>query len=329
MRCSAVDLEVEVALRADVLVLLDRLGEDHLRAVRALHPQAERDVLLLAEERRMACLLTASARCVAAQGADGGRAVGLSEDGGAGDEHVARPPRWPAGAVVGSMPPSISMSPGVAPRLQRRAPSSSTSRDEGLAAEAREDGHHEDEAHVVEVGLGPLEGRVGVQHDAGPRPLGRGSWSRAGVDVVGRLDVDRDPVGARVAEGLHVLRGVRDHQVAVEHGVGHGSDALHERRAEGDVGHEVAVHHVEVEQVGAAVSTSRISSPRRVKSAERIEGAILTSRAARASVIDPPGTALEGRDSTRSVGGTAGRPPAGRRRGRRAGRAPRRRPSGG
>jgi hypothetical protein len=45
-----------------------------------------------------------------------------------------------------------------------------------------------------------------------------------------------------------------------------------DRRAEADVRHEVAVHHVQVQKVRPPWSTSSISAPSIEKSAERIEG---------------------------------------------------------
>src|SRR3970282_2195041 len=43
--------------------------------------------------------------------------------------------------------------------------------------------------------------------------------------------------------------GVLDHQVHIQRDPGPPVDRLHHQRADGDVGHEVPVHHVHVEQV--------------------------------------------------------------------------------
>ena len=69
------------------------------------------------------------------------------------------------------------------------------------------------------------------------------------MDVRCRLHVDRDAVGARLDEVLHLALGPLDHQVHVDDRAG-GVDLLRERlhgvRAEGDRRHEVAVHHIDV-----------------------------------------------------------------------------------
>ena len=74
----------------------------------------------------------------------------------------------------------------------------------------------------------------------------------AALEVAGRLDVDRDPVRA----GVQVFRKrplrVLDHQVDVEgqpRGLAQRPD---DRRADRQVRHEVAVHDVDVDDVGSA-----------------------------------------------------------------------------
>jgi len=47
--------------------------------------------------------------------------------------------------------------------------------------------------------------------------------------------------------------------------------AGHDRRTDGDIGHEMAVHDVDVHPVAALYRWRRTSSPSRAKSAERIE----------------------------------------------------------
>ena len=72
------------------------------------------------------------------------------------------------------------------------------------------------------------------------------------MDMGAGLVVEGDDVGARLGEGLEVLLGFHDHQVDVEGLLGFLLDGLHHGYAEGDVGHESAVHHVAVEPVGLA-----------------------------------------------------------------------------
>src|SRR5207248_7840488 len=64
------------------------------------------------------------------------------------------------------------------------------------------------------------------------------------------LDVHRASVRTRVGERLEVVAGVVDHEVTIEVERGVGAQRLHDWRPDGEVGHEVAVHHVDVEQVG-------------------------------------------------------------------------------
>ena len=69
------------------------------------------------------------------------------------------------------------------------------------------------------------------------------------VEMLGRLGLDRDVIGAGVGEGLKIEVDGLDHQVAIERLVAVRAQRRHQRRAEGDVGDEMAVHHVEVDPV--------------------------------------------------------------------------------
>jgi hypothetical protein len=60
-----------------------------------------------------------------------------------------------------------------------------------------------------------------------------------------------DDVAARIGEGCQERIARLDHQMAVEDLVGAVAHSLDDRRAEGDVGHVVPVHHVEMNPVGA------------------------------------------------------------------------------
>ena len=61
-----------------------------------------------------------------------------------------------------------------------------------------------------------------------------------------------DTVGASLDERLEITIRVLDHQVHVERQPGDLADGLDDRRANGDVGHEVPVHDVDVHQIRAA-----------------------------------------------------------------------------
>ena len=71
------------------------------------------------------------------------------------------------------------------------------------------------------------------------------------VEMLGRFGLDGDAVGAGVGEGFEIGVDRLDHQMAVERLVAVRAQRRHHRRAESDVGHEMAVHHVEVDPVGA------------------------------------------------------------------------------
>ena len=65
------------------------------------------------------------------------------------------------------------------------------------------------------------------------------------------FDMDRDDVGARLGEGFEIGIARRDHQVDVERLLAVGPQRLHHVGSDRDVGHEMAVHHVDVDPVGA------------------------------------------------------------------------------
>ena len=66
------------------------------------------------------------------------------------------------------------------------------------------------------------------------------------------LGVEGEDVGARVGVLGDVLLRPLDHQVDVEGTVGEPPERPDHRRAEREVGHEVPVHHVDVDPLGAA-----------------------------------------------------------------------------
>ncbi len=66
------------------------------------------------------------------------------------------------------------------------------------------------------------------------------------------LDMDGQKIGARPDEGLDVALGLDDHQMHVERQPRALAYGLDDGRADGEVGHEAAVHDVHVELVGAA-----------------------------------------------------------------------------
>ena len=67
-----------------------------------------------------------------------------------------------------------------------------------------------------------------------------------------RFHVDGEKVGTRFKETRNIVVWPRDHEMDVEKDIIRGVDGFHHRRAEGDIIHEVSVHDVEVQPIGAA-----------------------------------------------------------------------------
>jgi hypothetical protein len=89
---------------------------------------------------------------------------------------------------------------------------------------------------------------MGVQGNAG-------SFSE-GADLLYRpmkmrtgFGMDGDHICARVGERLNIFLGLDDHQMNIDHTFGSGSDSLHHEGPDGDVGHESAVHDIDVDPV--------------------------------------------------------------------------------
>jgi hypothetical protein len=75
---------------------------------------------------------------------------------------------------------------------------------------------------------------------------------RADACAACRLDVDGQPGRARFGERFGIAVGILDHQVDVEGHLRHFLQRRHDRHTDGDVRHEVTVHHIDVDQVGPA-----------------------------------------------------------------------------
>ena len=63
--------------------------------------------------------------------------------------------------------------------------------------------------------------------------------------------VHGNAVAARRGEGFEIGIGGLDHEMAVEHLVRMRPQRRDDRRPEGDVGHEMPVHHIEVDPIRA------------------------------------------------------------------------------
>ena len=139
--------------------------------------------------------------------------------------------------------------------------------DEGLAAEAGIDRHHQDHVQPVEHIFDRALRRRRVDRHAGllaeiADRLQRAVEMRSGLRMYGHA------VGAGLGKGREVGIGRRDHQVAVEERLGAIADRLDDGRAEGDVGHEMPVHHVEMDPVraGGRDGLDLIAQPGEVRS---------------------------------------------------------------
>ena len=132
---------------------------------------------------------------------------------------------------------------------------------ERLAAEPRLDGHDEDDVEQAAIRIERTEWCLRLDREP-RRPAGGPDPAQGGFDL-GRLhfDVERHRIAARIEELVDVLQRVADHQVRVERQLRPGPDALDHLRPEGQVRDEVAIHHVDVEPVGAGP----LGSPDRVR----------------------------------------------------------------
>ena len=161
------------------------------------------------------------------------------------------PARATSAAFSGVMPPSISISIGRPwARVRTLRELLDGAANEFLAAEARIDGHDQDEINEIDHRLDALDRRSRVHGDAGLLAERADRLQRA-VDVGTCLHVHGDDIGAGLGECFQIRIAGRDHQMHVEHFLGVAAQRFHHVRADRDVGHEVAVHHVDMDPVGA------------------------------------------------------------------------------
>lgn len=125
-------------------------------------------------------------------------------------------------------------------------------RDELLTAEAGVDTHQEDHVEVSEYVDEELdryvriEGHCGLHPCVFDRPDGAVQvWADLVVDVH-RVDLQ----GSQLADELHRIY---DHQMHIQRLLDDGADGLKDGEPEGNIGHEDAIHDVNVEPVGLAL----------------------------------------------------------------------------
>jgi hypothetical protein len=120
--------------------------------------------------------------------------------------------------------------------------------DEGLAAEAGVHRHSEDQIHMVEhIGDGLLGGGR-VERHAGLQPERADRLQRA-VQMHPGFHRHGDAVDTGAGEGLQIGINRADHQMRVEALAAVAADRPHQFGAEGDVGDEMPVHHIEMDPV--------------------------------------------------------------------------------
>ena len=122
--------------------------------------------------------------------------------------------------------------------------------DELLPAEAGIDAHHEDEVKLVEHIIERVRRRRGIERPAGFLAERLDALNRA-VEVRTRLRMHGDRIRARFGEGVEKRVDGRNHQMDVERLAGVRAERLHHCRPDGQVGHKMAVHHVDMDPVCA------------------------------------------------------------------------------
>lgn len=123
--------------------------------------------------------------------------------------------------------------------------------DELLPSETWVYGHDEDQVEVFDDVFQNTDGGVRIQCNTCFTASGFNLLYYP-VKVVGCFGVDGDAVRSGLGKALDVAARLVDHQVNVEVLRRVLRNLLDDELAEGDVGDEVAVHHIEVEPVGFA-----------------------------------------------------------------------------
>jgi len=124
-------------------------------------------------------------------------------------------------------------------------------RDKPLAAEAGIDAHDQDVVDHVEDGDKEVDFGVGID-DNGGLHLVVGDELEGAMEMAAGLVVDADPVGAGLGEGGDEFVGVLDHEVAIEGQLGVLAEGGDDGGSDGDVGDEMAIHDVDVDNGATA-----------------------------------------------------------------------------
>ena len=185
-----------------------------------------------------------------AQRLDGAGRVFGAVHGRAGHEHVGPGLRAPFDGLLADSPVDLEPHGGavLGDQRARAAELGQHHVQEVLTAEARFHRHQQEHVDLGQQVLAGLHGRAGVHGEPGARARGADGAQRPHRGLR-RLDVDRHVARA----GLGVARcppvGLLDHQVTVEGQRGVLEERLDHGQAQGEVRHEVVVHHIHVQPV--------------------------------------------------------------------------------
>ena len=126
--------------------------------------------------------------------------------------------------------------------------------DERLSAETGKDRHDDHEIADVEIGIEFLDRNIGIDGQTGLHPVvGNDAEHRLRI-IPGRIQMETHQSGVgNLAETLQIDLRVLNHQVDIQRLLRDFGHCLDNGKAVGNVGHETAVHHIQVEQVGMLV----------------------------------------------------------------------------
>jgi hypothetical protein len=117
---------------------------------------------------------------------------------------------------------------------------------ERLATETRIHAHHKNVVNQWKNFVEDMDGRTRVYHYAGLRPM-RSDETKRAIKMGASFLVNRDPIDSYFSQYRDKFVGVFDHQVTVEGNRRHLAESGDNRRPDREIGDEVAVHYVKVQ----------------------------------------------------------------------------------
>ena len=138
------------------------------------------------------------------------------------------------------------------------------------------DSHQQEQVAFIEIFGDKRQRSLGTEGKAGLNIAGANKVQRL-FDILCRLEVKGQPIRSRFDKPFHIVERVIDHDMHIEKHLGRAVDGRHSLRADCQIGHKVAIHDIDVQEIGAIDSSMRLaSSARWPKSPARMEGATLT-----------------------------------------------------